>query len=543
MGRQTTVDLTGQTLGVGPAAVLGAGVYNFDTTAELDGILTLTGNDTDVFVFKIGSTLTTASASSIVLGGTVDASNVFFVVGSSATLGTTTAFQGQILALTSISLNNSATIDCGAAWARNGAVTLDTNTIGICTFAMPAGILGTTLAGTTTTNQQAVIDAIDAYVAGGGTLPLAFEVLALLSPEELAEALGQMSGETGTGAAPAGNQAMNSFIDVLFGAPGTERTIVSREVPDDNTVSVMGYTDGSEANLSPALASVAIATRMQTPNIDLWTIWGAAYGSQSSVDGNLSVGSHAATTSDFGYTIGFERHVTADTMFGFAITSGGTNFDLAESLGSGASAMLQAAVYSRTNLDQAYISSAIAYGLHDVTIERTLNVGGEDRYRSQFLGQDGAVAVEAGYDTGWLTPYVGGRVQAYVTPGYSEQTLSGVNTFALDYAGQISLTARTEIGVKFHAGKDFDGGRISLNGGAAWAHTFWGDNTANASFQMLPGSTFTVAGATPAADHLLLSGGLGAQFDNGFSVGGSVGADLALNAHTYKASVRMGYTF
>src|SRR6202167_1010525 len=55
--------------------------------------------------------------------------NVFWVVGSSATLGTTTTFVGDILALTSITLDTGATISCGSALARNGAVTLDTNTV------------------------------------------------------------------------------------------------------------------------------------------------------------------------------------------------------------------------------------------------------------------------------------------------------------------------------------------------------------------------------------------------------------------------------
>ena len=57
---------------------------------------------------------------------------MFWRVGSSATLGTTTSFVGDILAQTSITLTTGATITCGAAWARTGAVTLDTNTITIC---------------------------------------------------------------------------------------------------------------------------------------------------------------------------------------------------------------------------------------------------------------------------------------------------------------------------------------------------------------------------------------------------------------------------
>jgi type VI secretion system secreted protein VgrG len=98
----------------------------------LTGTLTLDtlGNPNAQFVFQIGSTLTTASNSSVIFKNSVTDSNVFWQVGSSATLGTTTSFQGNILALDSITLNTGATIGCGSALARNGAVTLDSNVIG-----------------------------------------------------------------------------------------------------------------------------------------------------------------------------------------------------------------------------------------------------------------------------------------------------------------------------------------------------------------------------------------------------------------------------
>jgi hypothetical protein len=88
------------------------------------------GKPNAVFVFQIGSTLTTASSSSVIFKNSLTDSNVFWQVGSSATLGTTTSFQGNILALSSITLNTGAKIGCGSALALNGAVTLDTNVIG-----------------------------------------------------------------------------------------------------------------------------------------------------------------------------------------------------------------------------------------------------------------------------------------------------------------------------------------------------------------------------------------------------------------------------
>jgi len=121
-------DLTGKDLG---GLTLDPGVYHFDTSAQLTGTLTLDahGNDNAFWAFQIGSTLTSASVSSvhIINAGTGD--GLYWQVGSSATLGTGTQFEGNILALTSITLNTSATIPCGSALARNGSVTMDTNVV------------------------------------------------------------------------------------------------------------------------------------------------------------------------------------------------------------------------------------------------------------------------------------------------------------------------------------------------------------------------------------------------------------------------------
>jgi hypothetical protein len=127
-GRAPTQDLTGTDLG---SLTLTDGTYSFSTSAQLTGTVTFDaeGDPDAVFIVQIGSTLTTASASSVSLVNGADACNVFWQVGSSATLGTDTDFQGNILALTSITLNTGATIEDGRALARNGAVTLDTNVI------------------------------------------------------------------------------------------------------------------------------------------------------------------------------------------------------------------------------------------------------------------------------------------------------------------------------------------------------------------------------------------------------------------------------
>jgi hypothetical protein len=130
-GLSSTHDLTGHILGSPGYTVLTPGVYHFDSSAQLTGALTLDflGNPDADFVFQIGSTLTTASSSSVnvVNGGPL--SGVYWQVGTSATLGLDTMFAGNILAQASVSLNDRADILCGRAFGLTGAVTLIDNLI------------------------------------------------------------------------------------------------------------------------------------------------------------------------------------------------------------------------------------------------------------------------------------------------------------------------------------------------------------------------------------------------------------------------------
>lgn len=130
-GASPTKVLTGSDLG---GLTLAPGVYFFATSAQLTGTLTLDAqhNPNASWVFQIGSTLTTASGSVVSIINNTNpggSDSLYWQVGSSATLGTNTDFEGNIVALTSITLDTGATDECGRILARNGAVTLDNNVI------------------------------------------------------------------------------------------------------------------------------------------------------------------------------------------------------------------------------------------------------------------------------------------------------------------------------------------------------------------------------------------------------------------------------
>lgn len=178
-GQACDLDLTNQDLG---GMTLPPGAYCFDAAAELTGTLTLDalGDPNAVFVFQIGSTLTTASNAVVdVINGGSDC-NVYWQVGSSATLGTGTSFAGNILALTSITTNTSAGVS-GQLLARNGAVTLDTLTASLCAAVCPA----ITVDPPTLPSGELGVPYSETITASGGSAPHTFSVTAGALPPGL----------------------------------------------------------------------------------------------------------------------------------------------------------------------------------------------------------------------------------------------------------------------------------------------------------------------------------------------------------------------
>lgn len=549
-GRPTTVNLTGQNLG---GLTLTPGVYNFSSSADLTGTLRLNGlgNANSVFIFNIASSLTTASASAVSLINSAQGGNVFWRVGSSATLGTTTSFAGDILATASVTLNTGANIACGAAWARTGAVTLDTNRITVCdligggtggSMLGPTGapLIASLLLPAASTNQRSVANAIDSFVGNGGVLPLGFLNLFNLSSPDLGNALTQISGESGSGIAEAGIKSMNSFLSLV-----TNPYARNRGFSPENPLPPPALIYKAPVYKAP-VAAVVDPRR--------WTIWAAAYGGESTTAGNVLAGSHDRSARSYGSATGLDYLVTPYTVVGFALAGGSTHYDLSDGLGGGHSDMFQAAVYSLTRVDAAYVSAALAYGWHDVSTDRFLNVAGIDHLTANFSANNVGGRIEGGYRFAipgvfylpgfGFTPYAALQMQAFRMPSYSESAASGSSIFALNYGAHTTTTTRTELGAWVDRSLGLnDGAILALRTRAAWAHDDWSDARMTAAFQSLPGSSFTVIGATPAHDSMLASAVAEVSFRNGISVAGKFDTELAPRSQTYVGTARLRYTW
>jgi uncharacterized protein with beta-barrel porin domain len=543
MGRPATLDLTGQDLG---GKTLIPGVYNFSSFAQLTGTLTLNGlgNPNSVFIFNIGSTLTTASASIVSLVSGAQGGNVFWRVGSSATLGTTTSFAGDILAQASITLNTGASISCGAAWARTGAVTLDTNAITLCPLLATVGpalgptgvpLLSALLPSSATGNERAVANALDAFVGAGGTLPLSFLNLFILAPADLANALAQLSGQAATGAQQSGFQMMGSFLSLLTNPFADSRAFAPELPPGPRPLLY-------KAPVYKALAGAPSDSRR-------WSIWAAAYGGTGTNNGDPAViGSTRLSTRSGGFATGLDYRVAPDTAVGFALAGGDTSWSLAAGLGGGHADAFQAGLYGVQRNGPAYLSAAVAFASYWANTSRTVTIAGNDTLSASYNAQNLGGRLEAGYRIGARTalgiiPYGAVQAQRFFMPGYAESGSLGVpDPFGLAYRAQAATAVRAELGSRFDQliAQSRDSS-VTLIGRAAWARNWQSDPNLTATFIGLPSATFVVAGAAAPKNLALVTAGAEWGWRNGWSVMAKFDGELARGYDTYMGTARVRY--
>jgi uncharacterized protein with beta-barrel porin domain len=287
-------------------------------------------------------------------------------------------------------------------------------------------------------NQQAVANALINFFNSTGGIPLVFGTL---TPGGLTQA----SGEIGTGSQQSTFNAMNQFMGVM-----TDPFVAGRGDPVSAGGGATGYADeqamayAAKRNPNDALAAIYRKAPAVDPFAQRWSVWAAGYGGSQTTSGNAVQGSSNSSSNLYGTAVGADYRFSPDTLAGFALAGGGTNFSVANGLGSGRSDLFQAGAFVRHNLGAAYLSGALAYGWQDITTNRTLTIAGVDQLQAKFNANAWSGRVEGGYrfvtqGLGW-TPYAAGQFTTFDLPAYAEQAIVGANTFALAY-GARSVTA------------------------------------------------------------------------------------------------------
>ncbi|WP_424630389.1 autotransporter domain-containing protein [Bradyrhizobium sp. SYSU BS000235] len=525
---------------VGSTAIMSGG-----TLAPGNSIGTLTVNGSLVFstgsFYKVEASPTSADRTNVLgiatlTGATVQAVALpgSFRAQTYTILNATGGFGGTQFA--------GITGDTFAPGARNPHLTYDANNVFLVldpgTIALPAGTGG---------NQTNVAGAINKAVESGFTPPAGFDALLNMSGAKLANALNQVSGQPGATTTQGSFSAMQQFVTMInpfSGSAGSGQGGVMSFASE-----ALGYAaaNSPDAKMRAAYAAVMPPTAPASLN-ERWGVWASAYGGSSTISGNSASGSSSTTSRIYGSVAGADYRFSPDTIVGFALGGAGFNFAVSDGLGSGRADLFQAGIYGRHAMGAAYISGTFAYGLQDVTTDRTVTVSGSDKLQANFKANTFTGRVESGYRFApWpafgATPYAAVQVSSFDLPGYRERATSGSDQFALAYNAQTTMNVRTELGTR--ADKLFlrENGLFTLSGRLAWAHDSNTDRPVTATFQSLPGASFTVNGAKPAADSALVTAGAEMKWLNGFSLGGSFEGEFSNTTQTYagKTTLRYGW--
>jgi uncharacterized protein with beta-barrel porin domain len=385
-----------------------------------------------------------------------------------------------------------------------------------------------------------VADAIDNYILGGGTLPAGFQNLFNYSPAQLENALAQLAGQAATGAATSSFQLMTDFLNLLFdptmGGSGAPPGAPTAFAPEDEALppDVAAAYDSALDKPPPQLADFA----------QRWSAWGSGFGGYNTTQGNAATGAANVTATDYGFAGGMDYHASPDLKLGFALAGAGTNWSLAQSLGSGRSDSFQVGGYGTLRFGAAYLSGAVAFANHWFTTNR-IAVG--DQLTANFTGQSAAGRFEGGYRFAvdpllGLTPYAAVQAQYFRTPSYSETDLSG-GGFGLSYSAMSATDTRGELGMRLDNLNMIGDMPLILRARLGWAHDWINDPALGAAFNALPGSSFTVNGAAPPTNSGLVSGAAELRMTANWSLTAKFDGELAQTAQTYAGSGTLKYSW
>lgn len=470
----------------GSGAVSGLTVANGGTVtpgSSGNGTLAVNGN----VAFASGSTFAVSTSSaattklsatgSAALGGatvSVASADGTYALGQKLTVLTASGGVSGTFALAPITTT-------GAQFSS--ALSYDTNNVYL---QIDLANLSPLLPSTATQNQKNVVNAIDAAITAGKTLPSKVENLGNDTSDQLLSDTAQLDGEIGADLRRAGGGLLTTFLDTMF--------------------------DHLHGSGDPLRAGEQA--------------WLTGFGGTDIVAGNAANGSHSYRSSAVGLAGGNDWRISPNMMVGAALSVALDNFHLADVSGKGSAKAAQLGVYGYIQYSRHFYGSfAAALQYDQLTTHRTLTVSGTD----VLSGKANSVGFGGRYETGvqlpWLSPFIAVQDRFVMLPSYTEKASSGSADFALTYASRTSNSADAEIGVRQTFDVDFTprwlltpDGTLHLTDKLAWSHQLLGEQKTSAAFASLPTASFTVLGATPKKDAALVSLGADLEFNSGLHV-------------------------
>jgi uncharacterized protein with beta-barrel porin domain len=398
-------------------------------------------------------------------------------------------------------------------------------------------------------NQHNVATSLNNFFNSGGTLTPNFLTVFGLMGGNLPNALTQLDGEAATGAERSAFQLTNEFLGLMLDPFVDGRLGGGGGIGGGGQA--IGFAPDQQASLPPDIA-LAYASVLNAPPpapfAQRWTAWGSAYGGSNTANGNPAAGSSNVTAQTYGFAGGMDYHYSPDTIFGFALAGGGTNWGLAGGLGGGRSDAMQTGVYGITRSGPAYLAAALSFTNHWMTTDRAAF---GDQLTANFDAQSYGARVETGYRYAvvpkfgtpfGVTPYAALQAQDFHTPSYSETDVSG-GGFGLSYNAMNATDIRSELGARFDDPTLLGGMPLILRARVAWAHDWVSDPALGAVFEALPGASFVVNGAPLPSDSALTSVGAELYLTPRLTLLAKFDGEFANGSQTYAGSGTLRYTW
>lgn len=340
--------------------------------------------------------------------------------------------------------------------------------------------------------------------------------------------LSQLTGEIATTGQNASFGVFNQFFGTIFGQLGAGRSSGSAQSADA----------GKRISVEMAEACTGDICQAAPASSRRMTYWAQGFGASGSYDSNANVGSSRIDVTSGGGATGIDGYVTPDLRLGVTLGTTGAGYALTDLASTGTAQSIVFGAYGSLTAGPAYVDAVAAYAYGSFTTQRYISTGAlSEQVNGAFNGNQYGGRIEGGwrfaFDQHAITPFGNFTVQALQQNGYSEvarDTATGApGLTGLNVQAQTTTSVRSVLGAEFTTSFGADDGAIfrpRLRIG--WAHEFSPYRTSTATFAALgPGVPFTIQGAQPATDALLVTAGLSvdlgrmvrvyAQFDGDFA--------------------------
>ncbi|HMJ98083.1 MAG TPA: autotransporter outer membrane beta-barrel domain-containing protein, partial [Reyranella sp.] len=361
--------------------------------------------------------------------------------------------------------------------------------------------------------------------------------------------LSQLTGEVATAAQSASFTMLGQFLGTIFGQTGSTRALggaaalggASQQAQRPTSTTGGGTRIAQGDAAEPCLGDACDAPPPAPPR---YTAWAQGFGSSYSIDRNVSIGNSRVDMNAGGGATGIEGWLNPNALVGFTMGTASAGYSLTDLLSSGSARSIILGLYGGYTEGPAYVDAALAYGYATFTTNRFIGIGSlSELANGAFDGYQYGGRVEGGWRFGFdknvLTPFAGLTVQALTQSAYTETSRNAATgapgVLGLTVQGQTSTSIRSTLGAQFETAiTATDDAILRPRLRLGWAHEFNVYRTATATLgALLPNAPFTVQGAQPSPNALVVGAGFDLELTRMVRIYGQFDGEFSDNARAF----------